>query len=121
MYAKRFAMVLGIVSVLVPIFCLATAADKAAKVQRDALMKAFHAGNYKDAYDGQSKLALDPKADPVTVGHDLNVSISCLHNLGRSAEIDDFREAVVAAHSSNGRLLQTAAESYVSAPAEHFG
>ena len=31
---------------------------------RQNYMKAYTAGNYKDAYDGLRKLALDPKDDP---------------------------------------------------------
>ena len=44
----------------------------------------------------------------------------CLAQLGRSDEVDDFREAVVEVHKENWRLLQAAAESYLNDPA-HFG
>ncbi len=87
--------------------------------QRDNLTKAYHAGNYKDAYEGLRKLALDPQNDPLKVGSDLNLGISCLQQLGRVDEIDDFREAVIAVHQKNWRLLQTAALSY--ANTEHYG
>ena len=40
--------------------------------------------------------------------------------LGRVDEIDAFREAVVAVHQGNWRLLQAAAESYLN-DAQHFG
>ena len=73
------------------------------------MKKAFQAGNYKDAYDGLRKLALDPNDDPRQVGEDLTWP-SSLRNLGRVDEIDEFREAVdrgphreLAAAGSGGR------------------
>src|SRR5262245_36915678 len=87
--------------------------------QRDNLMKAFQAGNYKDAYEGLRNLALDPQDDPAKVSQDLTTAVQCLYNLGRVDEIDDFREAVVAAHKDNWRLLDTAAHSY--AQGQHHG
>src|SRR5207248_5763187 len=58
------------------------------------------------------KLALDPNDDPMKVGSDLELAVTCLRNLGRVDEIDDFREAVIAAHAKNWRLLKAAANSY---------
>jgi uncharacterized protein YfaS (alpha-2-macroglobulin family) len=125
MHGKQAAMVLGAAFFLVPALCGRTrppiAADKVAPPQRDALMKAFHAGNFKDAYDGLRKLALDANDDPARVGQDLTTAIACLQRLGRSDEIDDFREAVINAHKGNWRLLETAAESYAGKHMEHFG
>lgn len=69
-------------------------------------------GNYKEAYDGFSLLALDPKDDPLKVGSDLTNAIACLQNLGRIEEFDDFIEKVIAAHPDNWRLLSAAAISY---------
>src|SRR6202040_2591436 len=40
-------------------------------------------------------------------------------NLGRADEIDEFREAVIAVHKENWRLLETAAQTY--ANVEHYG
>ena len=37
------------------------------QARRDALMKTYQAGNWKDAYDGLRKLALDPQDDPLKV------------------------------------------------------
>jgi uncharacterized protein YfaS (alpha-2-macroglobulin family) len=95
------------------------AAEKLAKDRRAGLMKLYKDGNYKDAYDGLSKMALEPDDDPRQVGTDLVTAVNCLQNLGRSDEIDDFREAVIAAHGKNWRLLETAAQSY--ADIEHYG
>jgi uncharacterized protein YfaS (alpha-2-macroglobulin family) len=89
------------------------------QVRRDGLLKAEQAGNVRDAYEGFRKLALDPKDDPLQVGADLDHAVACLQRLGRSDEIDAFREAVIDVHKQNWRLLEAAAQSY--AGTEHFG
>src|SRR5665213_3441736 len=71
-------------------------------------------GNFKDAYQVYHKLAIDPADDAGRVSHDLLQGIICLTQLGRRDEADDFREAAVAAHGRNWRLLQSAAQSYLS-------
>jgi uncharacterized protein YfaS (alpha-2-macroglobulin family) len=92
---------------------LVAAADKETiPQQRARLTKAFNDGNYKVAYDGLRKLALDKSNHPWLVGSDLDMAITCLVNLGRASEIDDFREAVVAVWPKNWRLLQRAAVSF---------
>jgi hypothetical protein len=87
--------------------------------QRSNATKAYNDGNYKAAYEGLRKLALDPKNDPALVGKDLELAIHSLTNLGRNEEVDAFREAVIKAHEKNWRLLATAAKTYASG--EHFG
>jgi uncharacterized protein YfaS (alpha-2-macroglobulin family) len=113
----------GVLSVAVAstiaVVWLVAADEPNRQARRDSLMKTFQAGNWKDAYEGLRKLALDPKNDPLQVGTDLTTGITCLQRLGRSDEIDQFREAVIAAHKSNWRLLQTAAQTYVNV--EHYG
>jgi uncharacterized protein YfaS (alpha-2-macroglobulin family) len=121
MHGKRIARLSGAILALAGAAVWLSAADRPAPPQRDALMKAFHDGNFKDAYEGLRKLALDPKDDAAKVGEDLTTAITCLQRLGRSDEIDDFREAVIAAHKGNWRLLESAAESYVSNQMEHYG
>jgi uncharacterized protein YfaS (alpha-2-macroglobulin family) len=96
------------------------AADPPSPQERhDQLSKTMKAGNFKDAYEGFRKLALDPNDDHKQVGQDLEMAIQCLQNLGRSDEIDDFREGVIAVHKQNWRLLEAAAQSLVNN--EHFG
>src|SRR5262249_14642579 len=87
--------------------------------RRDSLMKAYRAGNYKDAYEGLRTLALDPRVDRQQVLNDLDTAIQCLRNLGRTDEVDDFREAVVATHKDNWRLLERAAQ--IQVQGEHYG
>src|SRR5215831_6417981 len=79
--------------------------------QREKLGKSFKDGNYKDAYDGLRKLALDPTNDPMQVGADMDLAIQSLRRLGRVDEIDAFREAVIEVHKKNWRLLEAAARS----------
>ncbi len=79
--------------------------------RRDALHKQFDTGNFKDAYDGFRAMALNKDDDPRQVGDDMQLAIAALSRLGRLDESDEFREAVIAVHKSNWRLLQAAAES----------
>jgi hypothetical protein len=87
--------------------------------ERAALSKLVKEGNFKDAYQGYHRLALNPNSDPRRVGADLTQAIHCLRRLNRVAEIDDFREAVIEVHAESWRLLWAAAESYVSV--DHYG
>lgn len=93
--------------------------QKAAPPDRAAAQKQMKSGNWRDAYEVFSKLALDPATDDKTVGADLTAAVQCLQNLGRAAEIDDFREKVITAHAKNWRLLQAAAETLYNN--EHYG
>ncbi|MBN2475203.1 MAG: alpha-2-macroglobulin [Pirellulales bacterium] len=98
-------------------FAATEAADGAAS--REQLQQTMKDGNYKDAYDGLRKLTLDPAADPLRVGEDLNLATQCLQRLNRVAEIDAFREAVIEVHRQNWRLLWAAAENCMDSP--HYG
>src|SRR5579863_5385618 len=91
---------------------LSAADQPASQAQRDGFQKTFAAGNLKVAYEGFRKLALDPKDDPAHVAGDLQTAVSALQQLGRTDEIDDFREAVIEAHKGNWRLLDVAAQLY---------
>src|ERR1700676_2991807 len=113
MLAKWRAGVVGLALIVGVAFSWLVAAETPPQqARRDGLMKAYHAGNYKDAYDGLRQLALDPKDDRFQVGTDLDTAVHALRNLGRSDESDDFREAVIAVHKLNWRLLEAAAQSY---------
>src|SRR5947209_8497938 len=91
----------------------------AAPAGRAALKKQLESGNFKDAYEGFRRLALDPNEDPRSVTEDLNLASSALQQLGRVDELDGFREAAIRTHAKNWRLLWGAAENYVAV--ENFG
>jgi uncharacterized protein YfaS (alpha-2-macroglobulin family) len=113
MFTKRSASLLaaGLICAVAGLYLLAVEKETH-KQQRERLTNAHKAGNYKVAYEGLRKLALDKTNDPKLVGGDLDLAIDCLRSLGRSAEIDDFREAVIAVWPKNWRLLQRAAVSF---------
>ncbi len=96
------------------------AAPKSESETRERLRKTFQDGNFKDAYEGLRELALNPNADPRQVGDDLQLAIQALQRLNRVNEIDAFREAVIAAHPTNWRLLWTAAQTYLEVQHQGF-
>jgi len=100
-------------STLSALLVLSAFGAKDAPPDRAAAAKQMKDGNWKDAYEAFSRLALDPADDPVRVGEDLANAVNCLANLGRQNEMDAFREKVVAAHRANWRLLQAAAQTYL--------
>jgi hypothetical protein len=108
----RRVVVIGLVNGLVLVVGIAIAQVASRPVNRNDLNTLFTQGNYKDAYEGYKKLALAANADRVLVGSDLKRAVECLVHLGRVDEADAMREASVAAHPGNWRLLQAAAESY---------
>src|SRR5262249_53892501 len=92
MLSNRRTSLLGVVLVGGLLVLGLIAQDKPdGATQRAKMVKAHKQGNYKDAYNGLRKLALDPKSDPLKVGDDLTLAINCLQRLGRSDETDDFR------------------------------
>ncbi len=114
---------LGVVAVMLTLTALGawrlTAGAPSLAEQRTKLTKAYNDGNFKVAYEGLRKLALDSKNDPTLVGKDLELAITSLYRLGRTDEVDDFREAVIKVHEKNWRLLSTAAHTYTTG--EHYG
>jgi len=87
--------------------------------QRAAAAKHLKDGNFRDALAIYRKLALDADANPALVGKDLEAGINCLARLGRIAETDAFRDAVVERHAGNWRLLATAVKTLADGP--HYG
>ncbi len=111
-YAASLALVL---------VCAACAYAAQATVvpKQDEVQKLYNEGNYKEAYDGFRKRALDKQTDPREVGTDLSMGIQCLQRLNRANEIDKFREETIAVHSENWRLLKAAAHTLQYGP--HYG
>ena len=108
---KRTSLLAALLSV--PALVLMTFAAVPAKPDRAAVRKLMSDGNFKEAYDGFSALALDPGDDPAEAGDDLTNAVACLQQLGRVDEFDAFIEKVILAHKDNGLLLLTAAENYL--------
>lgn len=103
------------------LFFAARAADQKTPAERRAdADAAFAHGNFNDAYKLYRELALNLDDSPEHVSHDLTQGLTALQRLGRSDEIDDFREKAVAAHAGNWRLLTAAAKSF-SENGEDFG
>ena len=59
---------------------------------RERFDKLFADGNFKDAYDGYRRLALDPKTEPNRVATDLRQAVLCLTGSGDLDEADAFLE-----------------------------
>ncbi|HID21699.1 MAG TPA: hypothetical protein EYP14_04785, partial [Planctomycetaceae bacterium] len=115
MQNRSFWPWLGAVSIAAA--CLASTG--VAPPRPETAEKLMRDGNFKDAYQQFRRLALDPNADKTQVGDSLRRGVDCLNRLGRTDETDAFREKVIEVHSSNWRLLQAAAQSYMQGP--HFG
>ncbi|HYW81518.1 MAG TPA: hypothetical protein VE890_18175, partial [Thermoguttaceae bacterium] len=103
----------------VMLVCFSRAAVVEPQSPRAQYQKFQADGNFKEAYEGFRKLALDPADDVRLVGEDMIRGVQCLQRLNRSAEIDAFLEAVIEAHLGNWRLLHTAAITYMDQ--EHYG
>ncbi len=116
----RFVCCSVLAGIVLGNFATAQAADPANQAQRELLLKTEKQGNYKDAYEGFRKLALDPNDDPRKVGEDLDSATRCLQRLNRVGEIDEFREAVIEVHKGNWRLLWAAARNYMNVQHQGF-
>jgi hypothetical protein len=76
-------------------------------------------GNTREAYARYRALCLEARNDPVRVADDFRRAVDGLKKLERVHEVDAFREAAVARHADNFRLLQAAARSC--RDLDHFG
>src|SRR4051794_8291803 len=85
----------------------------------DSLLKLQTAGNYKDAYDGLRRFIFKSSSPPKDVVKAYDTAITCLQQLGRTDEIDDFREKVAAKHKARWPVLAAVAQSYLTT--EHYG
>jgi uncharacterized protein YfaS (alpha-2-macroglobulin family) len=86
----------------------------------DQLLKLQADGNYKDAYDGLRRVVLEQKdVAPADLVRAFQAATTCLQQLNRTDEIDDFREKAVETHKSDWRLLAVVADSYLTI--DHHG
>ena len=81
--------------------------------------KLYNQGNYKEAFEGFKKLALEPNAEGKKAASDMNLALQSLRNLGRNNEVDAFRDSVIKVHESKWRFMQMTAASFLES--EHFG
>ena len=86
---------------------------------REDAQEEFDDGNYNDAYELFSRLALDKNTDPAKAGKDLIKAMQCLWNLNRNSEVDSLREKAVKVHEDHWQVLWDAAESL--AHVQHYG
>lgn len=86
---------------------------------RKAAEKSQREGNWRDAWQAYSKLALDAQNSGATLANDFNRAVECLTNLQRLHELDAFREQVITAHPQDWRLLNAAANSFIHG--QHYG
>ena len=112
MFKKAF---FGLILAAAGVYFVAGAADgqRQASPSRDEGQKLMRDGNWKEAWDVYSRLALDPNTDPLQVAGDLNNAVNCLNRVARINEFDEFIENVIETHSRNWRLLQAAAQQYL--------
>ncbi|HVT79520.1 MAG TPA: alpha-2-macroglobulin family protein [Phycisphaerae bacterium] len=108
---------LWIVAVLVLALCIPLAVLAAEKTPGE-LRTAYTQGNYKDAYDGLAPKVTSPAGTDDLIA-DFEKCVAALNNLGRSDEVDDFREKAIAAHKGDWRFLDATARSYQNE--QHYG
>ena len=82
-------------------------------------MQLYKDGNYNEAYDALRGLALKQDTASSDLSTIVQTAISCLQQLNRAHEIDEFREAAVDVHSDDWRLLMAVAQSYIEV--DHHG
>jgi uncharacterized protein YfaS (alpha-2-macroglobulin family) len=88
--------------------------------RRAAAEKAQREGNFRDAYDAYRILCLDPAANGKTAIDDFEHALTCLQQLQRLHDIDEFREAVAEKHSDDWRILNAVGRSYRTISHEGF-
>lgn len=110
----------GLIAAMLLSSAVSSAAPSDTRDMRRQMQETYNQGNYKDAYAGYRKLALDPQDDPRQVGDDLNMAVQCLQQLNSVDEIDDLLEDAVKVHKSNWRLLWRTAQQYLDIPHHGF-
>ena len=110
-------LLFGLISIQLSDPILAQSVEsKQARAKAQADMKN---GNFKDALAVFQKLCTSEDTDATKVSSDLANAVNCLNRLGNQKQFDELIEKSISAHSSNWRLLQTAAKQYMSTM--HYG
>src|SRR5262245_5692795 len=112
-WLSLFALLFGVF-----IVTIATGQNVSPTALRARAQKLQTDGNFRDGYDAFRQLCLDSNAG-TAVNQDLASAVACLNRLGRISEFDDLVEKTIAAHQQDWRLLQAAAQQYLSV--DHHG
>ena len=82
----------------------------------DKAQQLFDDGNFQEALAAFRALASDSNTSGTDAGRALQTAINCLNRLNRSPEIDDLRDAILAAKGDDWQLLAAAAQTYMAGP-----
>jgi len=115
----RHTLIAGLTLVLLAGFTPA-ANEPGLKEQRAKANKLFGDGNYKEAYEIYSQLALNANNVSADGGGDLTIAIAALNHLNRANEIDALREKAVAVHKNHWRIFFAAAQTLSQGPQYGF-
>jgi uncharacterized protein YfaS (alpha-2-macroglobulin family) len=85
----------------------------------DSLLKLQTDGNYKDAYDGLRRFIFESRPSSKDVVKAYDAAVTSLRQLGRTDDIDEFREKVAGKYKANWPVLVAVAQSYLTI--EHYG
>jgi hypothetical protein len=77
----------------------------------DRAARAIREKNDKDFYALHRAIAIDPAASPSRAAESLKAAMACLNRLARGDEVDELRDASLAAHKDQWPLLLAAAQS----------
>ncbi|QDT64656.1 alpha-2-macroglobulin family protein [Calycomorphotria hydatis] len=86
---------------------------------REEAAKSFKDGNWKEAFDKYEQLTTSQDNSGKQLANEFENAIRCLRQLGRQADVDEYREKVIAAHAGEPHLLQEAANSLLNGM--HYG
>lgn len=106
---------LAVVGVLIP---MSPAEDSDANLAR--AQKLMQEGNAKDAYAIFKAYVTNPKSPDKATADALPMASGCLMQLGELSQLDEFWEAVVAAHPNHWRTKVAVAQQYLSGQSVGF-
>jgi uncharacterized protein YfaS (alpha-2-macroglobulin family) len=111
------------VLLIMPLDHPAAQADEPDVPSLQAAKKLQDDGNFQEAFTAFEKIATSDRdsgdRDSSDIADALSLGVNCLQQLNRTHETDDFRQAVFEKHTTNWRVLQRLAQSYLQA--NHYG
>ena len=85
----------------------------------ESAKRQFNAGNFKEAFTTYQRLLKSQSASPDQIVTGFDYAQACLQKLNKIADLDAFREKIVATHSEKWQVLASVAKSYMQYP--HYG